>query len=107
MNITWRHTNDGGLQVDEDGARDVQAALHLAEEGVEGVGAVPDGVVRGHEAIRSDAMLQAVELPAGVAYLDASLAHVDAHTLTLETEGGGRVPWRSVITILCFNPKTS
>lgn len=33
-------TNDRGLQVNKDGAGHVQAALHLAEECVEGVDAV-------------------------------------------------------------------
>lgn len=75
------------------------AALHLAEEGVEGVGAPPDRLIRGHEAVREDAMLEAVEFPAGIADLDSSLTHVDTHALTLlgserEKEGGMINCWR-------------
>lgn len=66
------------------------AALHLAEEGVEGVGSSPDRLVRGHEAVGEDAMFEAVQFPAGVADLDAGLAYVDAHTLALSGK------WRRV-----------
>jgi len=68
---------DGGLQVDVHRARDVLAGAGLAEERVEGVVAPPDGLVGGHLAVRLDAVLEAVELPAAVAGLDAGLAHVD------------------------------
>ena len=69
-------TNDRGLQVYKDGSGDVLARAGLSEEGGEGV--VPYGLVGGHLAVGLDAMLQAVELPAGVAHLDAGLADVDA-----------------------------
>jgi hypothetical protein len=68
--------NDGRLQVHHDGARDVLASAGLGEEGVEGVVAAADGLVGGHLAVRLDAVLEAVELPAGVAGLDTRLAHV-------------------------------
>ena len=58
-------------------ARDVLAGAGLAEEGVEGVVAAADGLVRGHLAVRLDAVLEAVQLPAGVADLHARLADVD------------------------------
>lgn len=53
------------------------ASAGFAEEGVEGVVSTAQGLVGGHLAIRLDAMLQAVELPAGIADLNASLADVD------------------------------
>ena len=59
----------------------------LGKEGVEGVVGDADGLVGGHLAVRLDAVLQAVELPAGVADLDAGLAHVDGDALTLGGEG--------------------
>lgn len=60
------------------------AGAGLTEEGVEGVVSTADGLVCGHLAIRLDAMLQAVEFPAGVTDLDTSLANVYGDALTLE-----------------------
>ena len=62
------------------------AGASLAEEGVEGVVTAADGLVGGHLTVGLDAMLQAVQLPAGVADLDSGLADVDGDTLTLHTE---------------------
>ena len=59
----------------------------LAEEGVEGVVSPADGLVGGHLSVGLDAVLQAVQLPAGIANLCPSLAHVDGYALTLQ---GGR-----------------
>ena len=69
------------LQVDEDASRHVLAGTRLGEERVERVIAAADGLVGGHLAVRLDAVLQAVELPAGVANLDAGLADVDGDDL--------------------------
>ena len=55
-------------------------------EGVEGVISPANGLVTWHLAIGLDAMFQAVELPAGVADLDTSLAHVDGDALALWKE---------------------
>ena len=74
--------DDGGLEVDEDGARHVLARAGLGEEGVERVVAAADGLVRGHLAVGLDAVLEAVELPARVTALHAALAHVDGDNLT-------------------------
>ena len=74
--------DDARLEVDEDGAGDVLAGAGLGEEGVEGVVAAADGLVGRHLAIRLDAVLEAVQLPAGVARLDAALAKVDRDDLT-------------------------
>jgi len=72
----------GGLQVNEHSAGDVFASSGFAEEGVEGIIAATDGLVGGHLAVGLDAVLKAVELPAGITYLDASLANVDADYFT-------------------------
>ena len=51
--------------------------LHLGEEGVERVISLPDGGVARHHPVRLDPVLQAVELPAGVAHLGARLTVVE------------------------------
>lgn len=53
------------------------ARAGLTEESVEGVVSAAQGLVRGHLAIRLDAMLQAVQLPAGVTDLHSRLADMD------------------------------
>tara|TARA_B100001758_G_scaffold191958_1_gene169047 strand:+ start:323 stop:760 length:438 start_codon:yes stop_codon:yes gene_type:complete len=73
---------DRRLEVDVDRARDVLAGARLREERVEGVVAAADGLVRGHLAVRLDAVLEAEELPAGVTALETGLADVDADALT-------------------------
>jgi hypothetical protein len=60
----------------------VFASSGFAEEGVEGIIAATDGLVGGHLAVGLDAVLKAVELPAGITYLNASLANVDADYFT-------------------------
>ena len=60
----------------------------LAEEGVEGVVSSADGFVRGHLPVWLYAMLQTVELPAGIADLHSSLPNVDGNSLTLKKETG-------------------
>ena len=79
-------TDHGGLQVHEHGPGHVLARPGLAEERVEGVIPAADGLVAGHLAVGLNAMLQAVQLPAGVADLDARLPHVDGDALALEAE---------------------
>merc|ERR550514_241137 len=74
--------DDRRLEVDEDRAGHVLARAGLREEGVEGVVAAADRLVRGHLAVRLDAVLEAVELPARVAALHAALAKVDRDNLT-------------------------
>ena len=51
--------DDGRLEVDEHAAGHVLAGAGLGEEGVEGVVAAADGLVRGHLAVRLDAVLEA------------------------------------------------
>ena len=55
----------------------------LTEEGVEGVVSSPNSLVTWHLAIRLNAVFQTVELPAGIADLDTSLANVDGDAITL------------------------
>ena len=71
-----------GFEIDEDSAGHVLAGTSLREEGVEGIITATDGLVRGHLAIRLDAVLEAVELPAGVTDLDTGLAQVNADNFT-------------------------
>ena len=73
----------GRFEVDEDRPGDVLACAGLREESVEGVVSATDSLVRGHLAIGLDSVLEAVELPAGIAHLASCLAHVHADTLTL------------------------
>merc|ERR1712225_219287 len=69
------------LEVEVDAAGHVLASTSLREEGVEGVIATADGLVGGHLAVRLDAVLQAVELPAAVTDLATALADVDGDSL--------------------------
>ena len=59
----------GHLQIQEDAARHVLAGTRLGEERVERIVTATDGLVGGHLSIGLDAMLQAIQLPAGVADL--------------------------------------
>jgi hypothetical protein len=67
----------GGLKVEEDRARDVLASTSLREEGVESVVATANGFVGRHLTIGLNAVLEAVELPAGVTDLNTGLTEVD------------------------------
>ncbi len=60
------------------------SSTSFAEEGVEGIITTSNGFVRRHLAIWLDAMLQTVELPAGIADLHTSLSNVNRDTLTLQ-----------------------
>ena len=66
---------------------DVLAGAGLREEGVERVVLDTDRLVRRHRAVGLNAVLEAEELPAGVAGLDTSLTDVDAQALTHVEEG--------------------
>ena len=72
------------LQVKENSSRNVFPGSSIAEECVEGVITTSDGLIAGHLTIRLDAVLQAVQLPAGIANLAAGLADVDRNTLSLK-----------------------
>jgi len=62
--------DNGGLEIEEDGAGHVLASTSLGEEGVESVVTATDGLVGGHLTVRLDSVLEAEELPAGVTNLD-------------------------------------
>merc|ERR1712127_887495 len=70
----------GGLEIEVDGAWHVLASAGLGEEGVERVVTATDGLVGRHLAIRLDAVLEAVKLPATVTDLVTALADVDGDT---------------------------
>merc|ERR1712054_33379 len=67
----------GGLKVKVDATGHVLAGAPMGEEGVERVITTADGLVGRHLAVRLDAVLEAVELPAGVTDLATALADVD------------------------------
>lgn len=71
------------LKVDKDGTWHIFPGTSLTEEGGEGVIVAADRLVAGHLSVRLDAVLQTVELPAGVAHLNACLAHMNGDALTL------------------------
>jgi len=73
--------DDGRLEIEEDSAGDVLASTSLGEEGVESVVATTDGLVRRHLAVRLDAVLEAEELPGGIANLATGLADLDVDDL--------------------------
>ena len=58
----------------------------LAEECVEGIVTSTDALVTRHLTIGLNSMLQAVQLPTGVAHLDARLTNMDAETFTLNSK---------------------
>lgn len=89
-------TNDGRFQVDKHCPGHMLARARLTEEGVEGVISSPNGLVTWHLAIGLDAVFQAVELPAGIADLDASLANVDGDALTLPEQERENVRGRTL-----------
>ena len=74
--------DNGGLEVDKHGTGNVLAGAGLREEGVEGVVASTDGLVGGHLAVRLDSVLEAEQLPAGVANLDTGLTDVNRKSFT-------------------------
>ena len=82
--VRFQHTDNGGLQIHEDGPRDVLPGPRLGEEGVEAVVAPSDGLVGRHLSVRLNPMLQAVQLPTGIADLASGLADVDRDALPLQ-----------------------
>ena len=80
-------TDDCGFEIDHDGSGYVLSGAGLAEEGTERVVTEHAGaadVIVGHRAVSADSVLHAVQLPARVADLHTSLAHVDGDTLALQ-----------------------
>lgn len=77
-------TNDGRFQVEKDRSGNVLSCPRLTEKGVEGVIPCSSHLVWGHLSIRLDPMFQAVQLPACIANLSPSLAHMNWDTFTLQ-----------------------
>jgi hypothetical protein len=86
----------GGLQVQENSTGHMLAGTSLAEEGVEGIIPSSNSFVTRHLAIWLDAMLEAIQLPAGIADLDAGLADVDRDALSHDCSWEGRRGWVGV-----------
>ena len=76
-------TDNSGFKIHKDGSGDMLASSGLGEEGVEGVIATADGLVRGHLAVGLDTVLEAVKLPAGITDLATGLTDMDGDTFTL------------------------
>jgi hypothetical protein len=76
-------TNDCRFQVNEDCPWHVLSRTGLGKEGAEGV-ITSHLLVRRHVSVRLDAMLEAVEFPAGIANLTTGLANVDRDAFTLK-----------------------
>ena len=74
-------TNYSRLEVDENGPGYVLSSSSLGEKSVERVITSSNSLVRWHLAIGLNAVLQAVQLPAGITDLNASLSNVDRNTL--------------------------
>lgn len=75
-------TDNSWLEIDHHDARHHLAGTRLVEEGVEAVIRTGNFVGR-HRSVRLDSVLQAIQLPAGIAHLDARLTHVHRYTLAL------------------------
>lgn len=77
-------TDYGWLEVHEDGPWYVLAGTGFAEKRIETVVTAAHGLVRRHLAVRLDPVLQAVQLPAGIADLHTTLTNVNRKTLALQ-----------------------
>ena len=83
--LTQAPTDHSGLQVHKHCSGHMLASSGFTEECVEGVVPATDGFVAWHLTVRLNTMFKAVQFPAGIAYLDTCLPHVDRETLTLES----------------------
>ena len=77
-------TNDSRFQVNEHSSGDILPGTRLTEESIEGVVTSTNDFIGGHLSIWLYAMLQTVELPAGIANLHPSLSNMDGDALTLK-----------------------
>ena len=84
--MTFVLTNDSRFQVNKHSPGNIFPSTRLTEESIEGAvsRSSTEGFVGGHLSIWLDAMLQTVELPAGIADLHSGLSNVDGDTLTLK-----------------------
>ena len=95
--------NNSGLQVNHHTARHMLASTGLREEGVECIVTTANRLVAGHLTIGLDAVLEAEKLPARIANLNTTLAHVEAkcftHGCKEKKEGSGRESSGGVPTV--------
>ena len=79
--VTVTFTYNTGLKIDEDSPGHVLASPCLTKECIEGIICLAHRLISWHHPIGLDSVFQAVELPAGIAHLAASLADVDGDHL--------------------------
>jgi hypothetical protein len=72
---------DGGFEIHKDGAGDMTAGGSFGKEGVEGIIRNSDVLIRAKGSIGSNAMLQAIQLPALVSGLNTGLTQMNRDTL--------------------------
>ena len=103
--------NDSGLQVNKDSSRNMFATTSFGEECLERI--VSESLVRGHMPIRLDTMLQAVELPTSIAYLDSSLSDMNGDAdkkyqfnFTVLTNFESLLPFSHLEYIFCTTRKS-
>ena len=77
-------TDNGWLQINKNCSGDVFSGTSFREEGVEGIITTTNGLVTWHLSIRLDAVLQTIQLPTSISYLNSSLSHMDGDTLALK-----------------------
>ena len=70
-------TYNSWLKVDKHSTGYMLPCTSFTEEGVEGVIPSTNGLVRGHLTVWLDPVLQAVQLPAGIANLNTSLSNMN------------------------------
>lgn len=75
-------TDDSGLQIDEDRPWNVFPTGRLREECIKRVILRPRVIVIVNGPVGPDAVLEAIELPAGIAHLDAGLANMNGDHFT-------------------------
>uniref|UniRef100_A0A2P2IXW7 Tubulin alpha chain-like isoform X2 n=1 Tax=Rhizophora mucronata TaxID=61149 RepID=A0A2P2IXW7_RHIMU len=69
--------DNSGLEINENGTRDVLSCTCLTKKGVESIVSSAYTLITRHLAIRLNAMLEAVKLPACIADLNTGLTDVD------------------------------
>ena len=82
---------NGWLKVDVHSTRNVLPSASFRKESVEGIIALSDRLVFMHGAIRFNAVLEAVKLPAVVTSLDTGLTKVDRDAFCMRRDNGVRI----------------
>lgn len=79
-------TNHSGFQVHKDSPGDMLPSTSFTEEGSKWVISTANGLITWHLSIWLNSVFQAIQFPASIAHLHASLADMDRDTLTLQKE---------------------